>query len=78
MGAPASLLAGAPRGHRGQVGDRRHVVVVLAGQPDHEVQLDAAEPGRERRRHGGVELLLGDALVDRVAQTLRTRPRGRA
>ena len=59
-------------------GDAQHVFVGLAGQADHEVQLEAGEPALERGPHGLVELRLVHALVDGVAQRLACRPRAPA
>ena len=57
----------------GHAGDAEHVLVGLAGQADHEVQLEPGEPALERGPHGLVELRLVHALVDRVAQRLGAR-----
>jgi hypothetical protein len=58
---------GRPRHRR----DPLHVVVGLAGQPDHEVQLQPREAAREHGAHRLVELRLVDALVDALTQGLR-------
>ena len=57
----------------GELGDAAHVVLGLARQTDHEVELQAppAEVGEEPR--GVEQLVLPVLLLDHVAQALRAR-----
>jgi hypothetical protein len=54
----------------GELGDLQHVLVGLGRQPAHEVELDLPPAGPVRRRDGVDEVLLGDHLVDDLAQPL--------
>ena len=62
---PAALLQRAAG-----VGDAEHVVVALAGQADHEIELDLAIAGLHRRADAAQQFLVAEALVDDVAQAL--------
>jgi len=55
----------------GQVGDALEILFALAGQADHEVELDGLPPAREDAPGRLEEVRLGVALVDDVAQPLR-------
>ena len=61
---------GAVVGALGQTRDALDVVVGLGGQPHHEIQLAAAPAGGESGIDGGEQVVLGDVLVDDVAQPL--------
>ena len=51
--------------------DAAHVLVLLGGQADHEVELHLRPAAREDALGGFEQLLLGDVLVDHVAHALR-------
>src|SRR5690606_20118718 len=55
----------------GHVGDLQDVVVGLGGQAAHEVQLDLAPAVAVGRGDGADEVVLGDHLVDDLADALR-------
>ena len=74
--AAAGDLLGETRGRAGHAGDAGDIGVGLAGQADHEVQLEAGEAAAEGGAHGLLELRVVDALVDGVAQLLGARLRG--
>ncbi len=60
-----------PRGAAASRGQQ--VVVGLGGQARHEVELDLLGAGGEGAPHAGHDVLLGDVLVDHVAQALAAR-----
>ena len=55
----------------GQLGDAERVLVHLGGDPDEEVQLHPLPPLRVRALDRGVEVVVGDELVDHLADAPR-------
>ena len=53
--------------------DAQHILVRFRGQADHEIQLYGVPALIKRIGHGAHQIILGHALVDYVAQALRTR-----
>ena len=62
---PADLLRHA--------GNRRDILIRLAGQPDHEVKFDVIPPLLEGGLHAPEQVLVADLLVDDAPQPLRGR-----
>ena len=54
----------------GELPDRQHILVGLGRQPAHEIQLDLPPALRVRRRDRPDQIILGDHLVDHLAQPL--------